>query len=63
MKVAGYAEAPVSKGARIHGHPGLATNRTMCGHMEQDMDVDCGALLEGEASIEEMVPWQLGAVM
>lgn len=41
----------------------LATNRTMCGHMEQDMDVDCGAILEGEASIEEMVPWQLGAVM
>ncbi len=60
--------------------------------MEQDMDVDCGAILEGEASIEEMgraifslivdvasgrptksellgvgdeemVPWQLGAVM
>ena len=70
----------------------LATNRTMYRRMEQDMDVDCGAILEGEASIEEMgrsifslivdvasgrptksellgvgdeemVPWQLGAVM
>lgn len=70
----------------------LATNRKMYLHMEEDMDVDCGAILEGEMGIEEMgrlifsliidvasghrtksellgvgdeemVPWQLGAVM
>lgn len=70
----------------------LATNRETYLRMQDDMDVDCGAVLEGEVDVEglgrqifslvvdvasgrrtkseelglgdeEMVPWQLGAVM
>jgi altronate hydrolase len=70
----------------------LATNREVYRRMEDDMDIDCGAILDGEVTIEEMgrvifddivatasgrrtkseligvgdeemVPWQLGAVM
>jgi altronate hydrolase len=32
----------------------LATNSAMFRRMEEDMDIDCGAILEGTATIEEM---------
>jgi altronate hydrolase len=70
----------------------LATNRELFRRMADDMDVDCGSILDGDATVqevgaqiyaavvdvasgrptksellglgdEEMVPWQLGAVM
>ena len=32
----------------------LATNSAMFARMEEDMDINCGAILDGEASIDEM---------
>jgi altronate hydrolase len=32
----------------------LATNTTMFERMEEDMDINCGAILDGEADMEEM---------
>ena len=32
----------------------LATNTPMFRRLEEDMDVNCGVILDGEASIEEM---------
>ncbi len=32
----------------------LATNSTMFARMEEDMDINCGPILEGESSIDEM---------
>ena len=32
----------------------LATNRAIYEHMSEDMDIDCGLVVDGEATVQEM---------